>query len=169
MKKIIILTFLALGLPAFMSGQSRKERKAMYDSKYNYEVQSLGVGQDGTKLLKIWGYGKKPDDALFEAKKNAVAAVIFKGIPAGNGAAQTPAILGVDGYEKNMDFFDEFFKAGGMYLSFVNSTTDGIPGGSDRIKMKKGYKVGLSASVNYNALRKYLEEQGIAKKMDAGF
>lgn len=56
-----------------------------------------------------------------------------------------------------------------MYLSFVNSTTDGMPGGADRIKMKKGYKVALSASVAYDQLRKYLEEKGIAKKLDSGF
>jgi hypothetical protein len=169
MKNTLIILALAIFAATTVDAQSRKERKAMYDSNYNYEIESLGVGQDGTKLVKIWGYGKKADDAVFEAKKNAVAAVIFRGIPGGRGAAATPAILSVDGYEKNMDFFDDFFKAGGMYLSFVNSTTDGMPGGSDRIKMSKGYKVALSASVNYDQLRKYLEEKGIAKKMDAGF
>jgi hypothetical protein len=163
---VLVIAFVAFSVT---NAQSRKERKAMYDSKYNYEIESLGVGQDGTKLVKIWGYGKKADDAVYEAKRNAVAAAIFRGIPAGNGAAATPALLSVDGYEKNMDFFDDFFKAGGMYLSFVNSTTDGMPGGSDRIKMDKGYKVALSASVAFDQLRKYLEEKGIAKKMDAGF
>lgn len=59
MKKTLLIAFLAFF--AFTNGnaQSRKERKAMYDSKYNYEIQSLGVGQDGTKLVKIWGYGKR--------------------------------------------------------------------------------------------------------------
>jgi hypothetical protein len=169
MKNTLIILFLAFLTITAADAQSRKERKAMYDSQFNYEIQCLGVGQDGTKLVKIWGYGKKADDALYEAKRNAVAAVIFRGVPGGNGAAPTPSILPIDGYEKNMDFFDDFFKAGGMYLSFVNSTTDGMPGGADRIKMDKGYKVALSASVNYNQLRKYLEEKGIAKKMDAGF
>ena len=169
MKNTLFIVVLALLTTTVLNGQSRKERKAMYDSKFNYEIQCLGVGQDGTKLVKIWGYGKKADDALYEAKRNAVAAVIFRGVPGGGGAAPTPSILPIDGYEKNMDFFDDFFKAGGMYLSFVNSTTDGMPGGADRIKMDKGYKVALSASVNYDQLRKYLEEKGIAKKMDAGF
>ena len=169
MKNTLIILVFAILAATTTDAQSRKERKAMYDSKFNYEIQCLGVGQDGTKLVKIWGYGKKADDAVFEAKKNAVAAVIFRGVPGGNGAAPTPSILPIDGYEKNMDFFDDFFKAGGMYLSFVNSTTDGMPGGADRIKMDKGYKVALSASVNFNQLRKYLEEKGIAKKMDAGF
>ncbi len=169
MKNTLFIVFLAFFAFTTANSQSRKERKALYDSKYNYEIESLGVGQDGTKLVKIWGYGKKADNAVFEAKRNAVAAVIFRGIPGGKGSAATPAILAVDGYEKNMDFFDDFFKAGGMYLSFVNSTTDGMPGGSDRIKMDKGYKVALSASVSFDQLRKYLEEKGIAKKLDAGF
>ena len=165
-----LFSFIVLMLALTTSfGQTRKERKAMYDSQYNYEIASLGIGLDGTKLLKVWGYGKKVDNAIYDAKRTVVAAVIFRGIPAGNGAAPTPSLLPIDGYEKNLDFFDEFFKDGGMYLSFVNLTTDGTPGGSDNIKMSHGYKVAISASVNYNALRKYLEEKGVAKRMDAGF
>jgi hypothetical protein len=166
-KLIMVTALLAVCLIPF--AQSHKERKAMYDSQYNYEVSCLGVGQDGTKALKVWGYANKPDDAAYEAKRNAVAAVIFRGVPGGNGAAPTPPILSIDGYEKNAEFFDEFFKAGGMYLSFINVTTDGVPGGEDRIKMSHGYKVAICASVNYDGLRKYLEEKGIAKRLDAGF
>ncbi len=162
-----IIVFLLAVITVF--GQTRKERKAMYDSQYNYELACLGVGNDGTKLLKVWGYGKKVDNAIYDAKRTAVAAVIFRGVPAGNGAAPTPSLLPVDGYEKNMDFFDEFFKDGGMYLSFVNLTTDGTPGGSDNIKMSHGYKVAVSASINFNELRKYLQDKGIVKRLDAGF
>lgn len=169
MKNLVFILCMVLLGATSLNAQSRKEQKAMYNSSFNYEIESLGVGQDGSKLVKIWGYGKKPENAVYEAKKNAVAACIFRGIPGGKGAAPTPSILPVDGYEKNSAFFDEFFKAGGMYLSFVNSTTDGMPGGADRIKMDKGYKVALSASVNYDQLRKYLEEKGIAKKLDSGF
>ncbi len=167
-KSIITVFMLAISLTAVL-GQTRKERKAMYDSKFNYELACLGVGQDGTKLLKVWGYGKKVDNAIYDAKRTSVAAVIFRGVPGGNGAAPTPSILPVDGYEQHIDFFDEFFKDGGMYLSFVNLTTDGTPGGSDNIKMSHGYKVAVSASINFNALRKYLEDKGIVKRMDAGF
>jgi len=110
MKNTNLILLLILGFSLISNAQSKKERKAIYDSQYNYEIQSLGVGQDGTKLLKIWGYGKKPDDAVYEAKRNAVAAVIFRGIPAGNGAATTPSILPIDGYEKNMEFFDDFYQ-----------------------------------------------------------
>ena len=169
MRKKILTSVILLVVLTTVFGQTRKERKAMYDSQYNYEIACLGVGLDGTKLLKVWGYGKKVDNAIYDAKRTAVAAVIFRGVPAGNGAAPTPSILPIEGYEQHLDFFDEFFKDGGMYLSFINLTTDGTPGGSDNIKMSHGYKVAVSASVNFNALRKYLEEKGVAKRMDAGF
>jgi len=165
-----IFTFILLVLAtSTLFSQTRKERKAMYDSQYNYEIACLGVGNDGTKLIKVWGYGKKVDNAIYDAKRTAVAAVIFRGVPAGNGAAPTPSLLPIDGYEKSMDFFDEFFKDGGMYLSFVNLTTDGTPGGKDNIKMSHGYKVAVSASINFNELRKYLQDKGIVKRLDAGF
>ena len=130
MRKCIFTVIIFVLALAIAVGQTRKERKAMYDSQYNYELACLGVGQDGTKLLKVWGYGKKVDNAIYDAKRTSVAAVIFRGVPAGNDAAPTPSLLPVDGYEQHMDFFDEFFKDGGMYLSFVNLTTDGTPGGS---------------------------------------
>jgi hypothetical protein len=169
MSKNIFTVIILMVAVTVASGQTRRERKAMYDSKYNYELACLGVGQDGTKLLKVWGYGKKVDNAIYDAKRTAVAAVIFRGVPGGNGAAPTPSLLPVDGYDQHFEFFDEFFKDGGMYLSFVNLTTDGTPGGSDNIKMSHGYKVAVSASINFSALRKYLEEKNVVKKMDAGF
>lgn len=169
MKKSFLAIIFLLIVCQLSNGQTRKERKAMYGSQYNYELACLGVGQDGTKLLKVWGYGKRVDNAIYDAKRTAVAAVIFRGVPAGNGAAPTPSLLPVDGYDNNMDFFDNFFKDGGMYLSFVNLTTDGTPGGSDNIKMSHGYKVAVSASISFNELRKYLQDNNIVKRMDAGF
>ena len=169
MKNKLFTVIFAVVISIIVSAQSRKDLKAIYHSQYSYELSCIGVGQDGTKAIKVWGFGKNADVAAFNAKRDAVAAVIFRGVPGGGGAAPTPAILSIDGYEKNADFFDQFFDAGGMYLSFINLTTDGVPSGEDRIKMSKGYKVAVSASVNYNGLRAYLEEKGIAKKLDAGF
>lgn len=149
---------------------SQRTTKAMLESPYNYEIQNLGVGQEGTKLVKVWGYDKKPDMAIIEAEKNAVAAAIFRGIPAGNGAAATPALCSDQNcYENNQKFYDSFFQPGGKYLQYVNITNDGMPGGNDRIKMSKGYKVAVKASVAHSNLRKYLEQEGMIRKMDSGF
>jgi len=149
---------------------SRKERKAHYSSNYNYEVQISGVGQVGTKVMKVWGYGKRVEDAIIEAKMNAVASAIFKGIPGGQGAAATPAILtDPNASEKHADYFETFFSPGGKYLQFITMTTDGMPSGQDRLKMKTGYKVAIYVQVMYDALRKQLETDGIARRLDAGF
>lgn len=149
---------------------SRRERKAHYSSDYNYDVQIMGVGQDGTKVMKVSGHGKRVEDAVIEAKMNAVASVIFKGIPGGHGAATTPPILkDSNAGDKHAEYFETFFSPGGKYLQFITMTTDGMPSGQDRLKMKKGYKVFIYAQVMYDALRKQLENDGIARSLDSGF
>jgi len=149
----------------------RKDKKAHYSSNYNYEVQIMGVGQDGTKVMKVWGYGKNVESAVIEAKMNAVAAAIFKGIPGGHGAAATPAILSdPNASDKHADYFENFFSPGGKYLQFLTLTTDGMPSGQDRLQIsKKNYKVAIYAQVMYDALRKQLEADGIARRLDSGF
>ncbi|MGI6477845.1 MAG: hypothetical protein ACOX0M_00200 [Salinivirgaceae bacterium] len=169
-KKIQFTFVLLLAIVVSTNAQSRKERKAYYGSKYNVEIETLGVGNDGTKLFKVWGYGKKVNDAVFEAKRNAISAAIFKGIPAGRGASPTPALTTeVDAETKHQEFFDEFFKDGGKYLQYVNLSGDGEPREADKIKMKKGYKVGVAVSINHTALRKYLEEKGVIRSLTTGF
>ncbi|MDR0567500.1 MAG: hypothetical protein LBG47_10805 [Prevotellaceae bacterium] len=166
----IFLILTSLALIAGANAQSRKERKILFGSTYNYEVAVLGVGQDGTKVFKVWGYAKKVDDAIVQAKKNAVAACIFRGIPGGNGAAPTPAICReANAEETHADYFDSFFATGGKYLKYVNLTTDAVPSGQDRLKVKGGYKVGIAVQILYNDLRSDLEADGIARRLDAGF
>lgn len=154
------------------SAQSRnKVRKLEYNSQYNYEVATLAVGVDGTKLVKVWGYGKKAEDAVRDAKAQGVACAIFRGFPAGsNGsAAPTPPIVtDPNAATTHEDYFVKFFEPGGKYLQYVNLSTDGIP--TDRVKVnKKTYKVGVEMSIAYDELRKELERQGIARKLNSGF
>jgi len=173
MKKILKISFIAV--LAFLvitpaSAQSRKERKILYNSQYNYEIEPVGVGQDGTKVFKVWGYGKKVEDAVMNAKEAAVAACIFKGLPGGAGSAPTPPICSEPNIEvTKADYFEKFFEVGGKYLQFIALTNDGDPSGEDRLKIKKGYKVAIYAQVMYDALRKQLEADGIARRLDAGF
>lgn len=177
MKKLRYLSLLMILI--FTVGQttiaqerySRREKKAHYSSNYNYEVQIMGVGQDGTKVMKVWGFGKRVEDAIIEAKMNAVASVIFKGIPGGHGAAATPAILtDPNAGDKHAEYFENFFSPGGKYLQYITMTTDGMPSGQDRLKIdRKTYKVAIYAQVMYDALRKQLETDGIARSLSTGF
>lgn len=149
--------------------QSRKERKQLFESTTNYEIQMLGVGQDGTKVFKIWSYGKNVEEAIVQAKKSAVRACLFRGLPGSGQVIQTPAVCLPQTEKEHQEFFERFFETGGPYLQYVNSTTDGVPAGQDRLKIKKGYKIGLKVQVLYDPLRKYMEQEGMARRMDAIF
>ena len=173
MKKILKLSLfvvLAVLMLPSANAQNRKERKILFNSQYNYEIEPVGVGQDGTKVFKVWGYGSLVSEAVMSAKANAVAACIFKGLTGGGGAAPTPAICPEPNIEvTKSDYFEKFFAVGGKYLQFIALTSDADPSGADRLKIKKGYKCAIYAQVMYDALRKQLESDGIARKMDAGF
>ena len=101
---------------------------------------------------------------------NAVAACIFKGLPGGGGSAPTPPICGESGAEvKYAEYFEKFFEVGGKYLQYIVQTNDADPAGADRLKIKKGYKVAIYAQVSYDALRRELEANGIARRLDSRF
>lgn len=88
MRKYLIMILLPLLI--YSCGTTSKVNRA--DQPWSYEVESVGVGADGTYVLRIWTYWRTPDLPIEEAKKNAVHAVIFRGIPAGNGATAQPAL-----------------------------------------------------------------------------
>jgi hypothetical protein len=127
-----------------------------------------GNGMDGTQLIKVWGFGKKPDKAAYQAKKNAVHAVVFKGINGGKPGCMTRPLVTKPGAEvQHSDYFQTFFSNGGHYLNFVAQSGDGT---MDRIKVgKKQYKVGVIVSVRHAALRRELETAGIINKLGGGF
>ncbi|PKP35904.1 MAG: hypothetical protein CVU00_00230 [Bacteroidetes bacterium HGW-Bacteroidetes-17] len=151
-----------------MSAQTKKQKKMAGYLITNYEVECMGTGMDGTQLVKIWGFGNKPEKAVYQAKKNAVHAIMFKGILGGKpGCMQRPLINDPAATEKHSDYFDLFFEDGGRYLQFVSETGDGT---MDRIKVsKKEYKVGIVVSIRHSALRTELETAGIINKLGNGF
>ena len=99
------------------------------------------------------------------AKRNAVHAVIFKGVPAGNGAASQPPMVTGQLSASDTAFFDNFFIAD--YQNYINS----VANSSLRIiKLRaREYKVGYVVSVAKDNLRKYLEDQGVIKGLSSGF
>lgn len=99
------------------------------------------------------------------AEKNAVHAVIFKGVPAGNGATAQPP-LKTDGVTPSDSlFFENFFQ--NDYRAYVSS----VASGSRQVMKtgKKEYKIGYFISVSKDRLRGYLEEKGVVKSLSSGF
>ena len=95
----------------------------------------------------------------------AVHAVIFKGVPAGNGAASQPPLKTDAVTASDSVFFGNFFQ--GEYQDYINS----VASGSLRIlKLRaREYKIGYVVSVAKDNLRKYLEDQGVIKGLSSGF
>jgi hypothetical protein len=169
MKKIIgLLILIPVIFLQTAAGQTNQQRKAAGFVIGNYEVECMGTGMDGTQLVKVWGFGKKPEDAIYQARKNAVHAVIFKGILTGEpGCMQRPLVTKPGAEVQHADFFNNFFSDGGSYLRFVSQSGDGTV---DRIKIdKRTYKVGVVVSVMHAQLRRELETAGIIPKLGQGF
>ena len=134
---------------------------------YDYEIHCITTGANGLQIVKVYSYGKTVDKASTKCKKNAVHGAIFKGISGGS-CRPNPPIVGMDKYETNKAYFDEFFSSG-KYLQFVTLSGDGSIAPNDRLKTSNGYKIGLPVVVRYDALRKKLENDGIARVLNQGF
>lgn len=171
MKKFLELLFISLFIfPNVSFSQSKREIKSLMENFANYEVTTVKVAVDGTKFVKVWGYGKKVDAAIINAKKNAVHACLFRGLPGMETAMPTPPIIrDRNSFEDNNDYFMDFFMTGGDYIQYINVTTDGVPSGQDRREVRGGYKVALYIQVMYDNLKKRMEEDGLVRKLSDGF
>ncbi len=166
-KQIIYWTLILIFFCPVLQAQTKKEKKVAGYIPDNYEVECLGTGVQGTQYLKVWGYANTPENAIIQAKRNAVHAIIFKGITVGQGCMKNPLVTNIDAAQNFRKYFDEFFAPAGKYLYFVALTGEGV---QDRIRVdRRTYKVGINVSVMSAALRKELESAGIINKLNEGF
>lgn len=103
---------------SMMACSSPKQNLSSY---YTSKIECLGTELDGSETLLAWGTGKNKADALEQAKKNAVHAVLFKGIVDGTGQCnKRPLMLEVNAEVKYQDYFNAFFRDNGEYKKFVS-------------------------------------------------
>ena len=165
----ICLLFVATCLTAF--SQPIANYKAKRDREaYRYEIECVGIGVQGTYLVKVWTYSKKPKVAIAQSKKNAVHGVIFKGFAGGGqGCTSQKALADNSVEDQKAEFFDGFFDDRGAFNKYVAVSGDGEIDSGDVLKVGKEYKIGVVVSVMKDQLRKDLEVAGIVKALDAGF
>jgi len=176
MKKVInkasIITMVFLAFAMVSNAQLNKQKKANKDTEaWKYEIECVGIGKPGTKVIKVWSYSKNAKVATGQAKKNAVHGLIFQGYSGGGqGCTSQKALVSDPSIEhQKKEFFEEFFADGGKYMKFVSHSGDATP---EVIGVKlKGYKykVGVVVTVNTNDLRKDLEAAGIIRGLSSGF
>lgn len=160
--KQYFLFFVSLLLLQGLSAQKERD-----PGTYNYEVQFIKTGLEGTELFKVFTYCKKEKDCFEYAKIDALKAILFKGIP-GSGL-QRPLVPDPGAEDKYRDYFTNFFDDGGKYLNFVAISNDGSIEDGDRLKVGKQLKIGVVVSVQKANLRRELEAAGIVKKLSDGF
>ena len=132
-----------------------------------YEVQFIRDGHEGTSLFKIYSYGSNEDNAIENAKRNALRAVMFTGIPGSD--LPKPLITETGAEEKYKDYFNVLLQKGGKYLNYVALSNDGSIASGDRYKVGKRVKIGVAVVVQKALLRKELENAGIIRSLGSGF
>ena len=137
MKKLILLSLtLILLVPQTMKAQG-------FASTQGLNVECLGVEHDGSQTLRTTGAGRNKTDAVEQAKKNAVMAVLFSGVRGGKaGCDMRPLILEPNAREKYARYFDIFFMDGGEYSKYT-SMIDKRRGSNQKktSKLEKTYRI----------------------------
>lgn len=134
------------------------------DSSYGnaqFQVQCMGTDLDGSITVRSWGTASTRGQAIEQAKKNAVKAVLFDGITKGvSGCNQRPVVNTVNAWERYEDFFNRFFADGGQYKKFVSLKDEKA---TSRVKSanKEMENWGIVVRVNRAGLREYMREEGI--------
>jgi hypothetical protein len=125
---------------------------------YSAEVNFLYKEAQGTIGVKAIGYGKNQESAVEDAQKSAFKILLFKGIPGTE--LNIPLIQNEnEATSKNSNYFKKLFDEG-YYKTFLMSSTES----SNLIKIKGNKKITVDMKINYNSLRKDLENNSITRK-----
>ena len=113
----------------------------------------------GVIHLRSAGKGKKEEDAISDAEKNAFNALLFVGIP--NSSQQRPMVPDeASAKSSNPVYFENFFNKKG-YRDFITSIANSGFGKDKDDDMKT---TNIDVRINFSALRANLENNNIIKK-----
>lgn len=163
-KKQFFITVLFL-FAIFMQTKAQTTTGAYFE----YEPECLGVELDGSQTLRVWGVGRNKKDAVEQAKKDAVRAVVFKGIRGGlSGCNTKPVIFEVNAEEKYEDYFNVFFMDNGEYLKYVSMKDEKrvnlFKKDKEKEKSKHFVKYAITVRVLRSELKKRFEDDNILQR-----
>jgi hypothetical protein len=123
-------------------------------------VEFINADVEGTVTISSTGVGKKKFESIQDAARNAFFALLFRGIPGSN--YKFPLIVNETEF-KNHPVILEILNGG--YVSFVSNAT--LKNESKKTKKEDGFK-GIETTnnftINYDALRRYLEQKKVIRK-----
>jgi hypothetical protein len=166
-KSTFILSTFSLVLFSALIFSCGSPQKSM-SGNYTYETECMGTEGDGSQTLKGWGSGRNREDAMEQAKKNAVRDVLFKGIRSGKTECNSkPVLFEVNIREKKEDYFNAFFADQGPYAEFIT----GEDGSDLHFSVVKGRKkagdqvtYGVTVRVQRAKLKAKMIQDGIMPK-----
>lgn len=157
MKNLLAVLVFAAAVSFSGKAQNTAAQKKIA-GEYTYETECMGVEGDGSQTLKAYGYGNSKNDAVEQAKKNAVRDVLFKGILKGKNECSPKPILNEPNIqEKHEDYFNKFFADGGEYLNYTSMNDMPIKlfsAGKDRKTAAEGVTYGITVIVKRSELKK---------------
>ena len=168
--KLKILFLFLFSVTTFLTYSQNKRKGKIADQntqEWRYDALCNGNGgSESSYLLKISVYVPDRRLALEQAKKSAVHAVLFKGLPANNdGCAAKVALVNASSESENSEYFKNFFFNNSSYSQFATSPT-GVPTKTISLDKKgKQLRVDYIISVNVESLRKKLEGDKIIKSL----
>lgn len=159
MKKIIHLLAAAFMLFSAVSVSAQAT-----SSYRNLDVECLGVEHDGSQTLRATGLGRNKTDAVEQAKKDAVMAVLFAGVRSGKGGCDIrPLVCEPNAREKYAAYFDVFMADHGDYSKYT-SMIDKRLGSNQKKKGKIEVSYRITVRVKRSELKNRLISDGILQK-----
>jgi len=156
--KICIVALLIVPINSLFS-QTNSNRKVTEERTRNWQYESICSESGGTGssyLIQVTSYVGDLRLALNQAKKNAIHAVLFKGIAGNNlGCTAKEPLIENGVYNDNFEYFEDFFYNTRQYNQFSTSPS-GSAESSEKLKRKMN-RVTFIISVNVDELRKKLE------------
>lgn len=87
---------------------------------YGFSIECLGVEYDGSETVLVMSDGRNRNDAIEQAKKEALREIIFNGVSHGKDVCDIhPLLTEVNANKKFENYFAVFFKDGGEYTKYV--------------------------------------------------
>jgi hypothetical protein len=125
---------------------------------YNAEVSFQSKDNDGTIIVRSFGYGKNDQEAIVDSQKNALSVILFKGLPGSE--VKVPLVENeYNSKNANPTYFKNLFENG--YSKTFIMSTDVV---SPLAKYNNTKRLIVNLKININSLRRDLEVNKIIRK-----
>ncbi len=154
--------------PNVVPDEAKTVKKALSTAPVDmpvYKIEGAGTGVQGTYLVKVTVTVKKVQDVDDDCfMRGAIHGVLFRGFSSQlNRQHQKPLAGSATAEQQHADFFNDFFTSDFRNYATADSESRMV------MKVGKEYQVSSLVSVQKDQLRRYLEDQGILKKLTNGF